>query len=191
MLTRRELLAAGGLALAGRVLFPGATGGARRREEVVVAMRSAGQGARVWFEPAGVLVRPGTRVRWIVGEGVHTTTAYHPSHGGRPLRIPDGARPWDSGHLTSPDDSFEVIPEAEGVYDYFCRPHEAAGMVGRIVVASGRSPDPEASRFRPPSGDGELPPAAREAFPPVAEIVREGRVDVPAGGPGAGRSSPL
>ncbi len=23
----------------------------------------------------------------------------------------------------------------EGIYDYFCKPHEFAGMVGRIVVA--------------------------------------------------------
>lgn len=180
MLTRRELLAAGGLALAGRVLLPGAHGRTRRRGEVVIAMRSADQGARVWFEPAGVLVRPGTLVRWIVGEGVHTTTAYHPSHGGRPRRIPGGARPWDSGHLTSPDDSFEVTLEAEGVHDYFCRPHEAAGMVGRIVVASGRAPDPDAPALRPPPGDGELPPAAREAFPSVEAIVREGRATVPA-----------
>lgn len=75
--------------------------------------------------------------------------------GDLPRRIPEGARPRDSGCLTDPGTIFEVTLEAEGVYDYFCRPHEAAGMVGRIVVASG---------------------AARRAFPSVEEILRRGEI---------------
>ena len=37
----------------------------------------------------------------------------------------------------------------EGVYDYYCVPHEHAGMVGRIVVgtpAAGRRRSPERRR---------------------------------------------
>jgi hypothetical protein len=55
-----------------------------------------------------------------------------------------------------------------GVYDYFCIPHEHAGMVGRIVVGS-----PGADAARP---DGDLPDAALKAFPPVEAILRQGIV---------------
>jgi len=46
------------------------------------------------------------------------------------LRIPERAAPWDSGVLVNPDDRFEVTFAKEGVYDYFCLPHEGAGMPG-------------------------------------------------------------
>lgn len=52
--------------------------------------------------------------------------------------------PWDSGFLVNDRDRFEITLTVEGVYDYFCLPHEAGGMVGRIVV--GR-----------PGGPGALP----------------------------------
>ena len=39
-----------------------------------------------------------------------------------------------------PGESFEVELTEPGVYDYFCIPHEHAGMVGRIVVG-GPGPD--------------------------------------------------
>jgi plastocyanin len=100
---------------------------------------------------------------------VHTATAYHPANGGRPLRIPGHAAPWASGYLAEPGETFEVKLSAEGVYDYFCAPHEMAGMVGRIVV--GRPGGPGAT----PPGQG-VPPAARAAFPSVERIMAEGTV---------------
>jgi plastocyanin len=108
-------------------------------------------------------------VRWVVEANVHTATAYHPANGGRPLRIPEGAAPWDTGYLVEPGQTFEVALTAEGVYDYFCAPHEVAGMVGRIIV--GRPGGPGA---RPP-GEG-VPPLARAAFPSVERIMAEGIV---------------
>ena len=45
----------------------------------VIEMRSDPLGSRVWFDPIGLYVEPGTTVRWIVRENVHTTTAYHPT----------------------------------------------------------------------------------------------------------------
>src|SRR5688572_9165897 len=104
-------------------------------------MRSDSLGARVWFDPIGRLVTPGTTVRWALVDGVHSTTAYHPANG-RPLRIPEGARPWDSGILKEPGAGFEVRLTVPGVYDFFCLPHEAAGMVGRIVVGTPASDFP-------------------------------------------------
>lgn len=184
MLTRRGLLVAGGLALVGRLLPSPLWARQRTVSTVDIAMRAAAGGARVWFDPVGLLVRPGTTVRWVLVEGVHTTTAYHPANGDRPRRIPEGARPWDSGYLTDPGTTFEVTLEAEGVYDFFCRPHEAAGMVGRIVVASdaGRASGSRfsmaAGQLAParPEGDDRLPTGARDAFPAVEEILRRGKI---------------
>ena len=93
-------------------------------------MRSDPEGAHVGFDPIGLRVMPGTVVRWVVEGNVHTATAYHPVNGGHPLRIPEQAEPWDSDYLVEPGQAFEVMLTAEGVYDYFCTPHEVAGMVG-------------------------------------------------------------
>ncbi len=108
-------------------------------------MRSDLLGTRVWFDPVGLYVEPGTTVRWVARENVHTTTAYTPRNANHPLRIPDGAVPSDSGFLVHPGDHFDVTLTVPGVYDYYCMPHEAAGMVGRIVV--GRSNDSAARPF--------------------------------------------
>lgn len=170
---------AGGLALAG-LARRGAAAAAR---VVEVRMKSDSLGAEVWFDPIGVHVDPGQTVRWIVAENVHTTTAYHPKNDLHSLRIPDEATPWDSGFLVNPGDHFEVTLTVEGVYDYFCRPHEEAGMVGRIVV--GRPGGPGALPFdyfkgRPGThGWKPVPEAARRAFPSPEAILARGVVRRP------------
>lgn len=124
------------------------------------------------FDPKGLLVDPGTTVRFVNASGAHTTTAYHPSNDDKPLRIPETAEPWDSGTLTEQDAVYEVTFETEGVYDYYCIPHEMLAMVGRIIVGS------------PQGGPGtteptDLPPAAKEAIPPINAILDEGTVAGP------------
>ncbi|MGH7587016.1 MAG: plastocyanin/azurin family copper-binding protein [Gemmatimonadota bacterium] len=189
MVTRRRFLQAGGLALAG-LSAPGPVrgslgallrlegGGAPGSAPVEIRMRSDALGSKVWFDPIGVWVEPGSTVRWVIEASVHSTTAYHPANAGHSLRIPETAEPWDSGILTRPGQSFEVTLTVPGVYDYFCLPHEAGGMVGRIVVGEpGRGPGtrsfdwfvehPESAEWRP------VPAAARKIFPPVERIVRE------------------
>lgn len=170
MLTRRELVVAGGLALAGRLLPSSPWAQRETKPTVEIAMRASGDGARVWFDPLGLLVRPGTAVRWVLVDGVHTTTAYHPANGDLPRRIPEGARPWDSGYLVEPGATYEVTLDVPGVYDFFCRPHEAAGMVGRIVV----DPTSDAAHgvITPTAGDTRLPAAALAGLPRVEDILR-------------------
>lgn len=193
ILSRRNFLMAGGLA-AGHLLFgeaPSIRGVRERRAAPLeVRMRTSSRGADVWFEPVGLRVEPGRTIRWIVDRGVHTSTAYHPDNGDFPHRMPEEAAAWDSGHLTGAGEAYEYTFRREGVYDYFCRPHEAAGMVGRIVVArENRTRQLElpgwdgGSRERelaPRGGDGsdapDLPRAARKAFPSVTRILDEGRV---------------
>ena len=104
--------------------------------------------------------RPAPTVRWVVEANVHTATAYHPANGGHPLRIPERRGALGLGLPGGARGGFEVTLTAEGVYDYFCAPHEVAGMVGRIIVGRPGGPG-----TRPPGED--VPPAARAAFPSV------------------------
>ena len=177
---RRALLAAGGLLLAGPLVRRAAAA-----DVAVIHMVSDTLGTVVGFDPVGLHVRPGTTVRWVVQSNVHTTAAYHPRNANHSLRIPEGATPWDSGYLVNPGNHFEVKLTVEGVYDYFCLPHEAAGMVGRIVVDAPSGPGtlpfdyfkgrPEAKDWQP------VPEVAQAAFPAVAEIMRLGKVPLKGG----------
>jgi plastocyanin len=179
MQSRRDFLKAGGMVLAGFELLPGILVRLPSAAEVI-EMRSDTAGSHVWFDPIGLYVEPGATVRWIVRENVHTTTAYHPRNDNHSLRIPERAVPWNSGYLVHPGDHFEVTLTLPGVYDYYCAPHEAAGMVGRIVV--GKSPRVSAQPFdywvgRPGTDHWRsVPEAARTAFPSVARIIAERRV---------------
>lgn len=176
MLSRRTFLtiaAAPTLALGlGRRAFAG--------KRVEILMRGDALGADVWFDPIGLLVRPGETIIWRNDDpgNSHTTTAYHPDNRGHALRIPARAASWNSNYLL-PSEAFTVEFTVPGVYDYFCIPHEIAGMVGRIVVAQSGTPTPIAS---PDDGSVE---AARHALPAVEEIMRLGivrRKNAPDGG---------
>jgi plastocyanin len=170
------------LALAG--LVPPLAGRAAGRQ-AEIRMRSDRLGIRVGFDPIGLFIEPGTTVRWLIQSNVHTTTAYHPRNDNHSLRIPERAEPWNSDYLVNPGDYFERTLTVEGVYDYFCIPHEEAGMVGRIIVGRPTGPgalpfdyfksDPTKAGWKP------VPPAARQAFPAIERILAE-RV-VPLGWP--------
>lgn len=169
---RRRLLlrASGGLLLT--ALIPPGRGQAQ--DVVEVLLSGTANGASVWFRPRGLLVRRGQTVRWVNGDAgnVHTSTAYHPDNAGKPLRIPRGAPPWDSGYLL-PGQSYSVTFDTPGVYDYFCVPHEHAGMVGRIIV---EAPETEAQALREAS-NAQLPAAARDGFVPIDLLMRAREVD--------------
>ncbi len=140
----------------------------------LIAMSGRPDGSRVWFDPIGILIRPGQTVRWTNRDksNSHTATAYHPDNYDHALRIPKAAQPFDSDYLLT-DESYEVTLTAPGVYDYYCAPHEAAGMVGRIVVADSGRVDGGAY---PPA---DLPQAALDRFPSVADILAQGAVRAP------------
>ena len=139
-----------------------------------VYMRSNSDGSLVGFDPIGLFVEPGTVLRWVCESGVHTTAAYSPQNDNHALRIPENAQPWSSDYLM-PGQRFEVTLIGEGVYDYFCVPHELAGMVGRISV--GKATGPGSLPFDYFAGEGrswrEVPPAAQQAFPSIAEIMQK------------------
>ncbi|WP_090844407.1 cupredoxin domain-containing protein [Paracoccus alkenifer] len=147
---------------------------------VLIEMKGSPRGERVAFVPSGVGVAPGTVVRFVNRDAgnSHTATTYHPDILDRPQRIPDAAQPWDSD-LLLPEDAFEVTLTVPGVYDFYCVPHEHAGMVGRIVVGT-----PDDTGWQGPATDpGDLPDAALAAFAAVDVILAQGAVLPPGGDP--------
>ncbi|TVR54656.1 MAG: hypothetical protein EA426_16730 [Spirochaetaceae bacterium] len=129
---------------------------------VVIEMHAAA--GRNYNDPIGIHVEPGTTIRFVNATGMHSATTYHPDNG-RDLRIPPDAESWDSGLITRRNSTFEVTLTVEGVYDYYCVPHEAMGHVGRIIVG-----DPDASPASPTDG---LMAAVRNALPSVERIMAE------------------
>jgi plastocyanin len=102
------------------------------------------------YDPESVTVSVGGTVVWEnVGSVGHTVTAYEDN-------IPDGAEYWASGGFDSeqaardayaPGDteagdvpggeSWSHTFETAGTHEYFCIPHESAGMVGTVEVQDG------------------------------------------------------
>lgn len=171
IVTRRAMLGLGGGFAAVLALHRPTV--ARADEVVEIAMDGRGDGSEVWFDPVGIRIRPGQTIRWVNRDAgnAHTATAYHPSNFGRLRRVPPGAGGWDSDYLL-PEEAFTVTLNVPGVHDYYCVPHEHAGMVGRIVVGA---PRPE-SRIGGADVDPRLPEAALRAFPSVEEIMDRGTV---------------
>lgn len=165
---RRLLLSAGG----GLILSVALLRKATAADEVEIALSGTTSGSEVWFRPRGLLIQPGQTVRWVNRDkgNVHTSTAYHPDNG-KPLRIPQGAASWNSDYLM-PGESFAMTFDIPGVYDYFCIPHEHAGMVGRLIVGTaGASSAPYAQ------SDAQLPPAALKNLPGVSNILKGTPID--------------
>jgi plastocyanin len=90
------------------------------------------------FEPHVVRVNVGGTVTWHNESGSHSTTAYHPDND-QPQLVPDGVAAWDSGTVSEQGATFEHTFETEGVYHYYCTPHESLGMIGSVIVGE---PDP-------------------------------------------------
>jgi plastocyanin len=134
-----------------------------------VALRSLG--GNFVFEPAGLLVEPGTRLTWLNMGDFHTATAFHPENSELlavdvSLRIPEKAEPWHSGTLgLDAGSEFSHTFRVPGVHDYFCQPHYGFGMVGRVVVGAPDGSRPEA----PPAA--ELNEASRDQMPSVDAIL--------------------
>ena len=186
MISRRAYLKASTLALVGLGTPLPLFSGQATSKPLEIRMWGSLDGAKVGFDPIGLAIAPGQTVRWVLDSSVHTTTAYHPKNGGHSLRIPEAAAPWDSGYLVNPGDPFELTLTVEGVYDYFCLPHEMAGMVGRIIVGQPTGPGslpydyfvnrPQGAKWLP------VPAAAAAAFPAIAEIMEKKRVPFPPSG---------
>jgi len=162
--------------LAGAATFHGTAAAVAATVEVKLVQAPAGH---AYFDPAGVHIAPGDSIRWIQISGFHSITSYHPRNDNHELRIPESAEPWDSDILLADypkrGATFEHVFTVPGVYDYFCRPHEMAGMVGRIVVGEpGHGPGTKPFGYAPSEHWKPVPELARKAFPPIADILQNG-----------------
>jgi plastocyanin len=172
MLTRRAALGVGG----GFLVNAGFSDLVRAKsaELIEIHMKSDPGGGVVGFDPIGVLLQPGQTVRWVCDDNVHTATTYSPTNDNHSLRIPTNAQPWASDFLL-PQQTFEVTLTVEGIYDYFCAPHEEAGMVGRLIVGSAVGPGALPFDYYLTQGHNwkSVPPAAQKSFPAVETILTQ------------------
>ena len=96
-----------------------------------------------FFDPAGIFIPTGSKLRVLGDKWGATFTAFHPSNYNHELRIPENAKPFDSGVMGEDSDKYSVFEwtfDVEGTYDFFSRNHEVLGMVGRIVVGAPGGP---------------------------------------------------
>lgn len=112
-------------------IFAGISG-IQDTDTVTVEVKGTDVDAR--FDPVVVQLNPGDVIQFVIREGLHTVTAYHPENR-RPQRIPASAKSFDSGLMEQGDQWFLTISE-KGVYDYFCLPHEKMGHAGRIIAGA-------------------------------------------------------
>lgn len=114
------------------------------------------------FNPDSITVSAGDTVAWEnVGQAGHSVTAYED-------RLPDDANYFASGGFDAEGPARDAYPQGEiaggetfehtfevpGTYEYFCIPHEGAGMVGTVKVESDNGEPAEAT---PGSGQPILP----------------------------------
>jgi plastocyanin len=120
----------------------GSTASAEKTITVTAPQQSQGQvhivkmvttkDGKNFFDPAELTIKVGDTVRWVneCEEGVpctHSAQAY-------PDKIPAGAEAFDSTLLTAQGQTYEYTFTVPGEYEYFCLPHEALGMKGKIIV---------------------------------------------------------
>jgi len=129
------------------------------------------------YDPAGLRVEPGDIVLYSAESPDHLVAAYHEGHG-RQNRVPDEVGPISSP--MPPVGGYWLYQfETEGVYDFYCSPHQTFGMVHRVVVtddeeAPDLSIEEDYGTRRPPTEENALPsilggldpniPSSREAL---------------------------
>lgn len=166
-ITRRRFLVLVGLTAVGTMLSwsKGSFTGAQNGKTFAVGLRV--RNGTFFFDPVALKINVGDTISWFQISDLHSTTAYHPSNR-KELRIPAKAKPWDSGILGTQGRGlvFSHTFDVEGVYDYFCIPHEALGMVGRFVVGK---PDAGGPASKPVTQG--IPPAGQKVLPTIEVIT--------------------
>lgn len=132
-----------------------------------VTMRT--EGHEQHFAPHVTWVEVGGTVTWENESGQHNAVAYHPDNHDKPRRMPEAAEAWETALLDDEGATASHTFETAGVYDYYCAPHESAGMVGTVIVGE---PDAhEQPGLEAPQQD--LPDGARAELAELNEKVDE------------------
>ncbi|MCC5992544.1 MAG: pseudoazurin [Rhodobacteraceae bacterium] len=120
-LSRRHSLMLLGLGASALALHPTALLGQTRH--LVTAHNRAPDGAQMAFAPAILRISAGQTIRFRHADRGHNVQSYDDM-------LPDGATAFGAGI----GQEFDVTFDIEGSYGYFCRPHQAMGMIGYILV---------------------------------------------------------
>jgi len=160
-------------------------------QAAVVRVGLAFPRGQYFFDPAGIWVPRGGTVRWefafnggvgaLMGVSV---TAFHPANENHELRIPETAKPFDSGPMNRAADGFirfEHAFDVEGTYDYFSITHESIGMVGRVVVGRPGGPGEQAPGYGARDGRAPMHPASAAILNacPSQQIVEKKSIPYP------------
>ncbi|MBX0287434.1 halocyanin domain-containing protein [Halomicroarcula sp. F28] len=97
---------------------------ARRRSQITVGVAVEANGGPFGFGPPAVHVDNGATVlwEWTGAGGAHTVES-------------TGDGPLDSGDaIGEPGVNYSYTFEEDGIYNYFCAPHQSLGMKGSIIV---------------------------------------------------------
>lgn len=105
-------------------------GAAAAQDTVIIGMTDD-----LEFEPRGVTISAGDTVEWRNTSSVPHTATGDPDEAANTanVQLPQGAQPFDSGMIPA-GASYSHTFEVPGRYQYVCLPHEAAGMIGEIIV---------------------------------------------------------
>ena len=90
---------------------------------LVTAYNRAPGGAQMAFAPAVLRISSDDSVRFAHADRGHNSQSFDDM-------LPDGATGFGGGI----GEEFDVTFDVEGVYGYFCRPHQAMGMIGYVLV---------------------------------------------------------
>ncbi len=135
---------------------------------------------RYYYDPLGLHIARGETVQWSARSEGFSVSAYHPDNDNHELRIPEGAKPFDTGVMTV-DMTLEYTFDVEGTYDYYSYRQEVIGMVGRIVVGRPGGPGERPLGYGSREGRAPIFREARKVFEfaKAEEIVRRTTIPYP------------
>ncbi len=130
----------------------GRTAGDRTKADATVKV---GSGGNLSFEPEALTVHPGQTVAWEWRSNNHNIVV-EDQPGGADWK----GTPGSSSEIYNDGYRYTHTFETVGEYEYFCQPHEAAGMTGSVTV----SPEGANGKTTETTTDGK-PPATADDLP--------------------------
>lgn len=113
----------------------------RSGQTVQVAVGAEGNGDFHAFDPAAIVIDPGTTVRWLwTGDGGAHNVVHHPEHDPHDEQAFDSQpTTQEEAGSTAPSDQGVVYEHTfdedhDGFYTYHCVPHDASPMRGVVVM---------------------------------------------------------
>lgn len=120
LFTRRHLLLAGAAA---SVFTFDPTGVVAQTKPVVIAHNRTAEGAQMAFTPAVTRIMPATTVQFTHADRGHNFQSFD-------NMLPAGAAVFEGAI----GEELDITFTDEGIYGYFCKPHQMMGMIGYVLV---------------------------------------------------------